>query len=208
MKTTGPMFSLDASGSIGGILTASKWKGRSYFRTLVKPSNPKTAGQVANRAMLKFLSQSWANLTSPQKANWDQLAANLSISPFNAYVKENQRRWTNVLTPSVNYPAGNSDIAGTESTPVLTAGVKMIQVALTITALNQNFGIWLCAQNGGGPSMVKSETLAIVEAKSVATFNFMHTGLTTGDVWHYIATTFSLDGVVGAATVPVQATVL
>lgn len=51
-KVTSPLMSLDASGSIAGALTFSKWKGRNYARQLVIPANPQTTGQQVNRARL------------------------------------------------------------------------------------------------------------------------------------------------------------
>lgn len=52
MKVTGPMMSLDASGTFAGLLTASKWKGRNYMRQRVDPSNPSTSGQITVRKYL------------------------------------------------------------------------------------------------------------------------------------------------------------
>lgn len=51
-KVTSPLMSLDASGSIAGALTFSKWKGRNYVRQLVTPANPQTSGQQEVRAAL------------------------------------------------------------------------------------------------------------------------------------------------------------
>jgi hypothetical protein len=53
-------MSLDASGTIGGILTASKWKGIPYMRLRVTPSNPKTAGQNAVRSALGTVAKACA----------------------------------------------------------------------------------------------------------------------------------------------------
>lgn len=52
-KVSGPLFSLEASGSYGGALTFGKWKGRQYCRQLVIPSNPNTADQEAARNRLR-----------------------------------------------------------------------------------------------------------------------------------------------------------
>lgn len=57
MKVTGPMMSLSASGTFGGILTASIWKGRPYMRQRVDPSNPSTAGQILVRKYLGSLAK-------------------------------------------------------------------------------------------------------------------------------------------------------
>lgn len=51
-RVTSPLMSLDASGSIAGAITYSKWKGRNYVRQLVIPANPRTTGQQAARAAL------------------------------------------------------------------------------------------------------------------------------------------------------------
>ena len=65
-KTTGPLFSLTASGSVGKTITYSNWKGRPYVRRLVKPLNPMLAGQQAVRNALRAIAQAvvWANLTT------------------------------------------------------------------------------------------------------------------------------------------------
>lgn len=52
MKSPAPFMSINPSGSIAGLLTASRWKGRPYVRLLVTPSNPQTAGQSAVRSIL------------------------------------------------------------------------------------------------------------------------------------------------------------
>lgn len=52
VKVTGPMHSETASGSFAKSIVFSIWKGRAYVRQLVKPSNPRSEGQVAQRAAL------------------------------------------------------------------------------------------------------------------------------------------------------------
>ncbi len=48
-KSPAPFMSINARGSIAGLLTASNWKGIPYLRLLVTPSNPQTSGQQAVR---------------------------------------------------------------------------------------------------------------------------------------------------------------
>jgi hypothetical protein len=57
MKTSAPFFSPNASGKFGGMLVASKWKGRPYFRILTTPSNPSTGDQVIARLYLGSLAK-------------------------------------------------------------------------------------------------------------------------------------------------------
>jgi len=52
---TGPLMSLEASGTIGQALTFSNWVGRSYVRRYTIPSNPQTSGQMDNRNRFSVL---------------------------------------------------------------------------------------------------------------------------------------------------------
>jgi len=64
-KATGPLFSLEASGTIGKTVTYSRWKGRPYVRVRVIPLNPYIAAQVRARNLIRCLAlgQHWANAT-------------------------------------------------------------------------------------------------------------------------------------------------
>ena len=48
-KVTGPLMSLEASGTIGNALTFSRWVGRPYVRRYTIPGNPQTLGQETHR---------------------------------------------------------------------------------------------------------------------------------------------------------------
>ena len=52
-KTTGPLFSLEASGTVGKTVTYSHWKGRPYVRRRVIPLNPFEPDQVAARNRIR-----------------------------------------------------------------------------------------------------------------------------------------------------------
>ncbi len=88
-RVTGPLMSVDASGTIAKSVVFSKWKGRNYTRRWATPSNPKSAKQTAVRSMLRFLSQWWASLSAPDAATWEAAAASAKISPFNRYIQAN-----------------------------------------------------------------------------------------------------------------------
>lgn len=53
-------MSLTASGTLGGILTASIWKGVPYMRLRVVPSNPRTSGQTTTRYQLGAIAKGCA----------------------------------------------------------------------------------------------------------------------------------------------------
>jgi hypothetical protein len=69
MKFRGTLGS-DLSGKLGGIVASHNTYG-SYFRRLVKPVNPKTAAQNAQRAAFSVVSEAWKALTTLQRATWN-----------------------------------------------------------------------------------------------------------------------------------------
>lgn len=66
-KVTGPLMSLDASGTVGNTATFSKWKGRNYVRLRVTPQNPKTEDQATSRTYLGALGQALSSILTRAK---------------------------------------------------------------------------------------------------------------------------------------------
>lgn len=62
-RVTGPLMSMEASGTIGKTLTFANWVGRQYVRRWTRPSNPQTAGQMDQRNAFSVIGVgvSWAN---------------------------------------------------------------------------------------------------------------------------------------------------
>jgi hypothetical protein len=82
------------------------------------------------RAMLKFLSQEWTNLTTAEKDDWTTRAAATVISTFNAYVAYNQSRWRSYDNPSKLDPADEAGTAPTAPTTTVTGGIRQIQLSI------------------------------------------------------------------------------
>ncbi len=100
-RVSGPFMSVDASGTIYKSLTASIWKGRNYIRGYTIPSNPNTAAQQAQRALMASAVAGWQGLTAvtpdsgagndeTYKDKWDVAARDVypPISGFNYYVMQ------------------------------------------------------------------------------------------------------------------------
>lgn len=66
-KVTGPLMSLEASGSVYGALTFAKWKGRQYVRSLVIPANPKTYAQLVARNAMRVAAYAQAGIRKATK---------------------------------------------------------------------------------------------------------------------------------------------
>jgi hypothetical protein len=138
--TQGPLLSLGASGKFAGALVYSTWKGRPTVRQLVTPSNPKSAGQTATRAMFKFLAQNWANLSAGDQATWEDLASQTNVSPFNAYVSFNMNRWTQFTFP-MDTPTSAAGTVPVMGAGTLTGGVRQYTLSQVITTANDISGI-------------------------------------------------------------------
>jgi len=72
-----PLLSLGASGKIAGTLVATTWKGLKVMREYVKPANPKTVAQVAQRGLFTDAVAAWRNFITDSEIRtaWNKLAA-------------------------------------------------------------------------------------------------------------------------------------
>ena len=73
MKYISPFFS-DARNKLGGDVFARNRAGV-YVRARVKPTNPQTTSQQANRAVFSTYATAWRSLSSSQITAWNQTAA-------------------------------------------------------------------------------------------------------------------------------------
>jgi hypothetical protein len=187
---TGPLLSLDARGKVAGALVFSNWKGRPVVRQLVTPSNPRSAGQTATRAMFAFLAQNWAALSAGDQATWEVLAAQTSISPFNAYVSFNMDRWTQFLFPldTPTEAAGTVPVMGAGT---LTGAIRQYSLSQVITTANDISGIVIVEDAAAIvtptktmvvriENFVSSPVVAVLTPRDPGTYHVRVAGFTTG----------------------------
>jgi len=184
VKVSAPALSLDASGSLGGSLVFAKWKGRNYVRTLVTPSNPKSGPQVSVRAMMRALSQDWTNLSTGDKADWQDRADQLIASTFNAFCSYNLSRWRHFKAPSKLDPATEVGAAPSAPTTTPSNGVREIQLSIADGATVPDW-FWLIFRStvtGFTPSF--SNLVRVVKKTATPTL-YIDTGLITGTPYYY-----------------------
>lgn len=95
-RVVGPLMSLDASGSIAGAMTFSRWKGRNYVRQRVIPTYSNTALQVKIRQLIKDASLAWKSnatvggvvINAAYKLAYETAASSQAISGFNLFIRE------------------------------------------------------------------------------------------------------------------------
>jgi hypothetical protein len=198
-----PLMSLDASGSVGKAITFSKWKGRHYVRSLVKPKNPKSGTQVGVRTTLKWMSQIWSSIGATAQANWKVLAKFKNVTPLNAAVRLNQRRGRQDLPP---YLDPLIITATAEATPVGTAATAMpksVKITWTDSTGAQDWGTALYMLAGGVVTPSPSTLIAMIKRGLQV---YIVPKLTTGVVYHFATRGFSKDGTFSAASADVTGT--
>ena len=143
-KTNGPLFSMDASGKFGGALVYSKWKGRPTVRQLVKPSNPRTAGQetARNNLAATAAAQKWENVTlmkypgatfrdkirlrdaAPSGQAWNGYLVKLMLGAGNTTITAGKAAWLALSGPNrIQWDSGASlTVPPFNAVPQYTAG--------------------------------------------------------------------------------------
>lgn len=85
-RTKGPLFSLNASGSLAKTLVYSEWKNRSYVREHVIPANPSSTTQVNVRTAWDMLVADWQAEAGAQQDKWTEYAKQFDMSGFNKFM--------------------------------------------------------------------------------------------------------------------------
>lgn len=90
-KVNGPLLSFGAEGKIGDTIVFAKWKGIDYARQYVKPANPQTVAQQANRTRFAFLREMYKLAPAQVRLPWQAFAEGRPFTDFNKFVGENNR---------------------------------------------------------------------------------------------------------------------
>lgn len=199
VKVFGPALSLDASGTIGDAIVFSKWKGRHYIRERVIPANPRSGLQVGFRSMFGFLAAAWDALSAADKDTYNDIADSMAISPFNAYVRFNQRRWRNFKAPSNATPATETGSVGTftAGTPAATGGVASVTIDWTIdNVLGDNWGLMIF-KGSTGFNTALSNCVAVRWSADANPQSWLDSPLDAA-TYYYNTRLFTDDGVLGA----------
>ncbi len=123
-KVTGPLLSLDASGSIASTMTFSRWKGINYVRQRVIPTYSNTFKQKAIRDLIRDASQGWlgndtdgtTTIDATYKSAFDLAASGRAQSGFNLFIHNCVlKNYDATVSPyydgSIVYPTDPSDVS-------------------------------------------------------------------------------------------------
>lgn len=194
-RVTGPLFSLEASGTIGKTITFGKWKGRPYTRQRVIPTNPRSASQTGNRSMFSFLTKQWASLIAVEQGDYDAAAEAAQLSAFNVFVQANMNRWQMNQGPSKNWPAEETATPLT-TTQVLNGGEGHVTVENTPSGSTAIWGFVICRSTAEITAPGWTNAIAVVKADGANAVEYVDSPLDAG-TYHYRSAVFCDDGVLG-----------
>lgn len=205
-RVDGPLFSLQASGSLADTITFSRWKGRPLVRQTVVPANPRSDSQVSNRAMMRFIAEAWRYLTTAEQLAWEELARADAISNFNAYTRSGMRRWQQ-FTPPTSEPEPPFSAPGSISAIAAYGGVRQAQLDINMATPVSGWGLLIFASMTTGFTPGKSNTRFVHRLDtSISGQTVVVTDLEPG-TWYFRARPFSRSGNQGGDSVEVPATV-
>lgn len=162
-KLDGPLMSMGASGSIGGILTFGSNKGRNFVRQLVIPSNPKTPAQQGVRSAMKWIGQEWSQLSAPNQATWETRAAQTNISPFNAFSSKGMDNWSNGAAPQREDPAETVAVTGPPTVPTDVVTERRVTLGWTDPVAATKFGIVVYISPTTGFTPGRNNAVAMID---------------------------------------------
>lgn len=141
-KTKGPLFGFRARGQLGKSLVFADWRGVSYARQLVTPSNPNTEAQQDVRGVFAYLNELWKLLPSAVQEVWAAYARGKPFTDRNALLSYNvpvlrgQSEVTNiVISPGV---LGGPNVTSLNAAP---GGVGEINVSVTLPLLPSGWSV-------------------------------------------------------------------
>lgn len=130
-KTTAPLLSFGASGTIAKTQVYSTWKGRPYVRRHVIPANPDSPAQQLTRNTWRWLNNVWKFYPGSAVDAWNLYAKASRFTARNGFLKVNNgplRSQTDLANMVLSPSAGGGIIA---QAAAITPSAGQIEVALT-----------------------------------------------------------------------------
>jgi len=190
-KTTGPLLSLGASGSIAKTLVASKWRGVPYFRQHVIPANPNSTDQQLTRNIFSTLNTMWKIAPASVQAPWDLYATGQPFVGRNGWLSKNVKQLYDKVTPltSMQTLIGSPGAKGgtpPDSIAITSPVAGNLTIAYTDGATPT--GWTLTAHQAfvfkdQAPDDLFASTITFEEETSTPPTDVVFTGLTSGQIY-------------------------
>lgn len=161
VRLTGPTLAGQASGSLANTLTFSTSKGRAYLKMKASPKQTNTPAQLAIKAFLSGISHAWTDLPEYFQSLWKPQAAQLGISPANAFNRWNTKQLRSKLPPCSGWPPASMPCTATWAQPTATKLGKTIRIDWDCTSVTFLWFILITKRTGPGCEWNWNEVVAL-----------------------------------------------
>lgn len=184
-KTTGPLLSIGASGTIAKTQVYSKWKGRPYARRHVTPANPQSTEQTKTRDVFSVANAMWKSAPTLFQAPWDLFATGQVLTGRNAFISKYVKtlRGQALNSTMIFSPGAKGGLAPTAIAIVASAGTLTVGFTnpATPTGWTLTSAIAACLFNQD-PTLLTD--LTVTAAEDAVTMNSVAlTGLTAAQLY-------------------------
>ena len=180
-KVTGPLMSMDARGKLANAIVFIGWRGIQDVRKWVKPANPRTEAQVAQRNRFTQAVDKYHELTPTDKQAWETKASGKPYSGFNLFVSRvvktlvAGKTWQLIKdVKAENITSSSADITG------YTDNAELVRV-----------------EYGTSPGVYTAYADEPSGRSAAGTFTVSLSGLSSGTTYYYRVITQTTDGVWG-----------
>lgn len=167
-------MSLGASGSFAKTLVASNWKKRPYLSVIHKPGGSPSLAQLAVREQFTLAKNSWNELDSESKEEYNERAKVLRITGYNLFIKEFEGDMLKsikiVLTDD---QIKNLAVTPVEILPIPSAGVLIIPISAFLLADVQN-GIYGNLEDGASWVLENTEGIPLFTKLTYDSYDGIH----------------------------------
>lgn len=183
---TGPLFSLQASGTIAKTLTYSRWRGIKYARQRVVPANPNTTPQQNIRNVFKNLNYLW--LYAPSIVVASNLAASMG-QPYtdrNLFIKRNAKNLYDDDSYDNFQPYASTGGAPANPAPTITPTSSSLTVDWTAPTAPTGWtaGAGYAAWKFDNSAYLNPPTLCFELTDATSPYSIAITGLGSGELYN------------------------
>jgi len=155
---------------------------------------------------MSFLVTRFSDLSIPEKATWQALAAKDLIPTYNAYLAANLERWRQFLAPSQAYPAAENGVLGDIDYWQATGGPAHVDLAADWYGIENNWGIIIFRSTSTGFTPSRSNAIAVVPHLLTSGTFYSDTGLPPA-TYYYKLRNFTTTGKLSTPSGQASATV-
>lgn len=143
--------------------------------------------------MFAYLTKHWQTLSTADQATWDELAAVATITPFDAYLRENLIRWGRFQSPGETFPVGDTGTIGPTGVPTATPQGRGLLCQINLFAISQNQGLQLHRLAHIGADTSNENLIAAIPTPTNGVKQYFDTPLDPG-TYYYRFRGFTEDG--------------